>query len=162
MSEAQGSPTETIAPLTEHELFDVLHTGLGTTVSVIDLNWTFRYVNAGFARAFDRPAADVVGRPLVEMYGEKVKAEITPFIERVFAGETVTYERRGRIFEDNDVWRTVTMTPWRDTHGKVQGVITASLKVHELKAANEALHAATERLNSHIENSPLTVIEQAF
>jgi diguanylate cyclase (GGDEF)-like protein/PAS domain S-box-containing protein len=159
MSKQQGTPVAGIAPLSEHELYGVLHAGVGTTISVIDKGWIFRYVNAGFARAFDRPAEEVVGRTVSEMYGEKVKLDITPYVERVLQGETVNYERVGRIYDDKDVWRTVTMTPWRDAAGEIQGVITASLKVHELKAANEALHAATERLNSHIENSPLTVIE---
>ncbi len=140
-------------------LLEVLHTGTGATLSVIDRDGYFRYVNAGFARALKMPAAEAVGRTVLECYGEETAKLIEPLFAKVLAGETVAYERKGRIHEDADAWISVTMSPWRAPSGEVLGVVTTTLRVHELRVATEKLVAATQRLASHVENSPLTVIE---
>jgi diguanylate cyclase (GGDEF)-like protein/PAS domain S-box-containing protein len=145
--------------LSDDELRNVLHDGIGATISVVDRDWRFRYVNNGFARALKIPAADAVGRKVVELYGEETVRYITPHVERALAGETVTYERLGRIHEDESVWISVTISPWKALDGTVKGCVTSTLRVHELRMANERLHAATQRLASHVENSPLTVLE---
>ncbi|TAG04151.1 MAG: diguanylate cyclase [Betaproteobacteria bacterium] len=140
-------------------LLDVLHAGTGATLSVVDRQWRFRYVNSGFARALKMPAHEAIGRTVLECYGEETMKIITPLVERVFAGESVTYERKGRIHDDANAWISVTMTPWRSPSGEILGFITTTLRVHELRIATEKLIAATQRLASHVENSPLTVLE---
>jgi diguanylate cyclase (GGDEF)-like protein/PAS domain S-box-containing protein len=140
-------------------LLDVLHSGTGATLSVIDRDGRFRYVNTGFARALKMPAHEAVGRTVLECYGEETAKLIAPLFAKVLNGESVTYERKGRIHEDADAWISVTMSPWKSPSGEILGVITTTLRVHELRIATEKLLAATQRLASHVENSPLTVIE---
>ena len=69
-----------------------------------------------------------------------------PYVQRALAGESVTYERLGRIHHHESVWRTVSMNPWRDETGAVIGIVHSSLAVHELKTATEALRVANEQL----------------
>jgi diguanylate cyclase (GGDEF)-like protein/PAS domain S-box-containing protein len=137
-------------------LFD---SNLAVTVSVLDRDFRFRYVNSGFAMAFNLTPQAMLGKSVHDIYGDVQYPAILPYLERALAGEALTYERKGRMRQTEDVWRSVSMTPWRDADGTVVGIVTASLAVHELKASTEALRAANERLSSHMDNSPLTVLE---
>ncbi len=141
------------------ELFRILKQDLGATVSVFGLDLRYRYVNDGFARALNKSPLGMVGMHLSEVYGDVDKIGFMPYVRRAMAGENVTYERFGRMFPVEGVWRTVSMRPWLDASGQVIGVVTASLVVEELKRSTEALREANERLASHMDNSPLTVLE---
>ena len=55
--------------------------------------------------------------------------------------------------------RTVTLRPWRDADERIIGVIGVAVTVHELKNSVEELRVANERLSSHMDNSPLLVID---
>jgi diguanylate cyclase (GGDEF)-like protein/PAS domain S-box-containing protein len=147
------------APLPADELAHALHACLGATVSLVDRDWLFRYVNEGFARALKMSPKAAIGRHVEALYGTDTFQFIKPLAERAMAGETVTYERRGRIFEDESAWISVTFSPWRGQDGSIRGFVTATLRVHELRLAAERLHLATERLAQHVDNSPLTVLE---
>lgn len=148
-----------VAPLSPTELQWVMDFGIGATVSVFGRDLRFRYVNEGFAKAFNMTPAEMFGLPLSAVYGDVHQDAFMPFVNRALAGETVTYERYGRMQLSDGLWRTVSLTPWRDARGEVIGIVSASLRVHELKVSMEALRAANERLSSHMENSPLTVME---
>ena len=50
-------------------------------------------------------------------------------------------------------------TPWLDEDGQVGGLVNSALEVHELKVTTEALRAANQKIFSHMENSPLAVVE---
>jgi PAS domain S-box-containing protein len=150
---------ETIAPLVPEELLQILNHAVGSTISVFGRDLRFRYVNEGFAKAFNLTPQEMVGMPLSTVYGEVHHEDFLPNVNRALAGETVTYERLGRMLASAGVWRTVSLTPWRNAQGEVIGVVSASLQVHELKVSTEALRAANERLSSHMDNSPLAVLE---
>jgi diguanylate cyclase (GGDEF)-like protein/PAS domain S-box-containing protein len=135
-----------LAPLLPTEILRLMDTSLGATVSVMDRSLRFRYVNAGFAQAFNLTWQEMMSMSLYEVYPAVELATFMPYVERVLLGESVTYERLGRIHHHESVWRTVSMNPWRDGTGAVVGIVHCSLAVHELKAATEALRVANERL----------------
>lgn len=137
----------------------MLHIGMGATISVIDLALRFRYVNVGFAKAFNLTPEKMLGMSVLDAYGEVHHQAFMPYVNRALAGEPVNYERLGRMQATLGLWRTVSMAPWRNAHGEIIGMVTASLPVHELKSSTEALRVANERLSSHMDNSPLAVIE---
>jgi diguanylate cyclase (GGDEF)-like protein/PAS domain S-box-containing protein len=141
------------------EMLDVLTDHIGATVSVYDRDLIFRYVSRTFARWFGLEPEQLIGKNLPEMYGEHNMARYRPYIERVLAGETVTYERQVREPSGFDGWRTVSLVPWRNAAGDVMGVVNSAHSVHELKTTTEALRVANQRLTSHMDNSPLAVIE---
>ena len=58
-----------------------------------------------------------------------------------------------------DEWRTICLTPWHNPQGAIDGFITTALDVHELQVTMNALRTANQRLSSHMENSPLAVLE---
>ena len=145
--------------ISDTEMFAIVSRHVGATISVYDRSLTFRYVSDGFAEWFGKSAPEIVGRTLLECYGEHNFTRYRPYIDRALAGETVAYERQVRDPSGFDGWRTVSLVPWRDTNGDVIGVVNCALSVHELKTMAEALRVANQRLQSHMDNSPLAVIE---
>ena len=142
-----AKPTELCAlTLLPQEILRLMDTCLGATVSVIDRSLRFRYVNAGFAQAYDLTWQQMMGMSLHDVYPAPELATFLPYLERALGGEEVTYERLGRIHQHESVWRTVSLNPWRDATGAVVGIVHCSLAVQELKAATEALRAANEQL----------------
>lgn len=141
------------------ELLDVITRSAGATMAVIDRNLVMIYVNAEYARWFGTVPGQLVGKTLVQVYGESDCARFMPFVERVLQGERVQYQRLLRTPYGVDEWRTICLTPWQNPQGTVEGFITTALDVHELQVTMNALRAANQRLSSHMENSPLAVLE---
>ncbi len=147
------------APLPMQLLLDLLTNNLGATVSVIDTSLRFRYVNVAFARWFNLTPAQMLGVAMIDVFGEYNHARYLPYLERCLAGEQVNYERLLREPSGTDGWRTISLTPWRDDAGNIIGVVNCALDVNEMKVTMEALRAANQRLSSHMDNSPLAVLE---
>ena len=137
----------------------ILDGNLGAIVSLIDLQTRLHYVNARFAKSFNQTPAEMIGKHLFDLYDSTHFNAFMPNIRRAFAGETVTYDRLGPVVGSAGVWHTVAVMPWRDEQGNIIGAVSSSMSVHELKVTVEALRAANERLSSHMDNSPLTVVE---
>lgn len=141
------------------ELLDVITRSAGATMAVIDHNLVMIYVNDEYARWFGTVPGQLVGKTLVQVYGESDCARFMPFVERVLQGERVQYQRLLHTPYGVDEWRTICLTPWQNPQGAVEGFITTALDVHELQVTMNALRAANQRLSSHMENSPLAVLE---
>lgn len=142
-----------------HVLVHALDRSLRASVSLVGRDLRFRYVNEAFARSFATTPEALLGESLYELYGADHVTEFMPYVERAIAGETVTYERLSKVARSDGIWFTVSLTPWLDANGAVIGLMSCSMKVHELKLSSEALRAANARLSSHMDNSPLTVFE---
>jgi diguanylate cyclase (GGDEF)-like protein/PAS domain S-box-containing protein len=132
---------------------------LSTVISVIDRDMRLLYVNSAFAKSFATTPEALIGKMLTELYPPEHVRDFLPYLRRAFAGERVTYDRRSRVVDSDGIWFTVALMPWRNEAGEVLGVFQSSMKVHELKLSAEALRIANERLSSHMDNSPLTVLE---
>ncbi len=132
---------------------------LGANISVVDRNYRLLYVNAHYAKACAATQENLIGRSLFDLHDDAQMRELEPYFHRVHAGETVTYVRLSQIGGLGSRWITVSLSPWRDSAGQVNGSVLVSMPVHELKTDAEALRAANERLTSHIDNSPLAMLE---
>ncbi len=152
----KATPQDEMSPLSPPEILRLMDTSLGATVSVLDRSLRFRYVNAGFAQAFNLTWKEMMGTSVYDVYPSAEVATFLPYVERALAGEDVTYERLGRIHHHESVWRTVSMNPWRDASGAIIGIVHCSLAVHELKTTTEALRVANEQLRILALNDPLT------
>ena len=133
--------------------------GLGANVSLVGTDLRIHYVNDGFAKSFATSPESIIGKLVTDFYAPQHFQAFEPYMRRAFAGESVRYERRTPVVGSDDIWYTVSFTPWRNPAGEVIGLISCSMKVHELKLTFEELRVAKERLSSHMENSPLAVLE---
>lgn len=141
------------------ELLDLITRSAGATMAVVDRRLAMIYVNDEYARWFGTVPEQLVGKTLIEVYGAAEFGRFRPFVERVLQGERVQYQRLLHTPYGVDEWRTICLTPWRGPDGGIDGFITTALDVHELQVTMNALRAANQRLSSHMENSPLAVIE---
>ena len=161
MSQPDVSPDVSPVPglLSAAAIGKLADSTLGAHISVVNRDYRLLYVNAQYAKACATTQNKLTGRSLYDLHNEAQMRELEPYFRRVHAGETVTYVRLSKIEDLDSTWITVSLSPWRNSAGEVQGSVLVSMPVHELKTNAEALRAANERLTSHIGNSPLSMLE---
>jgi diguanylate cyclase (GGDEF)-like protein/PAS domain S-box-containing protein len=145
-----AGPAETLAMLTRN---------VGATVAAFDRQCRLVYANDEYARWFGTQPERLVGKSTDDLYGAADAVRFMPFVRRVLEGERLQYERLVSNPEGFQEWRAICLTPVRAADGGVDGFITTALGVHELQVTMAALRAANQRLSSHMDNSPLAVLE---
>lgn len=131
----------------------------GATIAVVNRALQVVYCNDEYARWFKTTPSEIVGKTLVDLYGVADSRRFMPFVERVLAGERLEYQRLLHNPYGAEEWRTICLTPAHDAEGQIAGFITSALDVHELQVSRSALREANQRLSSHMDNSPLAVLE---
>ena len=140
-------------------LLDIVTRHTGATICVVDTSLNILYANEAYANWFKVRPKELLGRTLTSLYSEAARAQFGPHIDRALAGHEVTYQRQICNFEGHEVWFSISLHPWLDEDGQVGGLVNSALEVHELKVTTEALRAANQKIFSHMENSPLAVVE---
>ncbi|MBV9618192.1 MAG: PAS domain S-box protein, partial [Verrucomicrobia bacterium] len=109
----------------------------------------YRYVSEAYAKMLGVPLDEIAGKPIAEIIGKEALATIRPNIDRVLAGETVSYE--GDVPFKNRGTRFIhgVYVPDRDSRGKVVGWIASLIDVTERKKAE----AAAMRLAAVVQTS---------
>jgi len=140
------------------EFLAALQRDLGGLVSYVDREERVRFASAGLAEWFNTTPEGVVGKTLRELYGPEVYAQFEPWVKRALAGEDVHYERQAQ-HKEIPRWISVNLRPHRDASGRVAGFFSCALEVQELKRTHDALGRALGELATHMENTPLAVVE---
>jgi diguanylate cyclase (GGDEF)-like protein/PAS domain S-box-containing protein len=131
----------------------------GGLISFVDLDERVRFATQRFAEWLGIPLPGILGRTVLELYGDDAYATISPWIKRALAGEEVQYEREARHADGSANWVSVNLRPSRDADGRVIGLFSSTLEVNELKRTHDALGHALEEIATHMENTPLAVVE---
>jgi diguanylate cyclase (GGDEF)-like protein/PAS domain S-box-containing protein len=131
----------------------------GGLISYVDSRGRLLFATHTLAAWFGLTPELIIGRSLRELHPPESYAEFEPLLQRALAGEAVQYEREFLHADGSPRWVSVNLTPHRDAHGKVIGIFSSALEVNELKRTHDALGRALEEIASHMENTPLAVIE---
>ncbi|ROZ68979.1 PAS domain S-box protein [Ramlibacter sp. WS9] len=113
--------------------------GVPVRVGVLDRPGRYHYANAAALEFLGLKAEELVGRTLLDVRGPEIQASWAPVAERVFAGETVTWEgwsdyvTRGRCFTEE------TLRPYRGSGGEVELVIAYARDLTDLKQQEQML-----------------------
>ena len=150
LPEALGGPEGFVAALAR---------SAGAVVAYVDTEERIRFVTDEAAAWLGMRPADVLGKTLRELHEPASYEFFEPWLRRAFAGERTQYERSSRHADGRSLWISVSLSPHRDASGRVVGVFTCSLEVSELKRTHDALGRALEEIASHMENTPLAVVE---
>lgn len=94
-----------------------------------------------------------------DVIGDERYAVAKPYIDRVLAGEATVIERELTLAEGRKQWLRIHYTPDFDTRGRIRGYYAVGTDIHGLKTAEQKLRHANWMLSSHLENTPLAVIE---
>jgi diguanylate cyclase (GGDEF)-like protein/PAS domain S-box-containing protein len=128
-------------------------------LSYVDAQERVMFGTDALAAWFGLTPETIRGRTLRELHGEEGYREFEPWLRRALAGESVQYERSARHVDGRTIWISVSLSPHRDESGQVAGFFSTSLEVNELKRTHDALGRALEEIASHMENTPLGVVE---
>ncbi|MDT5270551.1 MAG: hypothetical protein QOH49_2737 [Acidobacteriota bacterium] len=115
-------------------------------VIATDLEGRIIYWNGHAERLYGWPAAEAVGRSVLEVTPDESEgAHAAEIMSRLIAGETWSGEFKVRRRDGTSFPALVTDTPIHDESGRLVGVVGVSTDLTESKKAEAAVHAAERR-----------------
>ena len=115
-------------------------------VIATDLEGRIIYWNGHAERLYGWPAAEAVGRSVLEVTPEESEgAHAAEIMSRLAAGQTWSGEFKVRRRDGTSFPALVTDTPIQDESGRLVGVVGVSTDLTESKRAEAAVHAAERR-----------------
>src|SRR5437660_5892470 len=128
-------------------------------VAYIDREYRYRFLNRHNEEWLSESRQELTGRPVAEVLGDARAAQLQPLLTRVLAGETISTEQLLVQPNGEQRWESIHLAPNRDAEGKVIGIYAAHTDIHDQKRNEEVLHPTNWILSSHINNTPLAVLE---
>jgi len=116
-------------------------------VLMVDRNYVYRVVNAAYARAYERPAAEIIGRTMPEIIGEELFAEkIKGRLQRCLDGEEVRFQEWLEYPAHGPTYLDATYTPHEEADGSVSYVVITARDLTAEKRAEDAARRRDELL----------------
>jgi two-component system, sensor histidine kinase and response regulator len=109
------------------------------TVTYIDAQYHYRYINHAQEIWLGMSSAEVVGRPVRELVSAEVWANIEPNLRKALGGETVHIERERVNQAGQRVWHSGQHVPDINEHGEVVGTYSVFFDVTQRALAEAAL-----------------------
>ena len=132
-----------------------------TTDAVFVKSRDGRYVmaNPAAARNVGLSVEQVIGKTDVEVFNPEFGRRIMATDQRIIeTGESIMFEETGTA---KGVTRTFLTTkgPYKDAQGKIVGVLGIARDITDRKRDEEEIRQSQQKLQMHIENTPLAVVE---
>jgi two-component system CheB/CheR fusion protein len=137
--------------------FRTLADNVPALFSYLDTDQCYRYVNRRYEKHWGRPASEIIGKTAAELLGPEGYARARPHIERVLAGEHVTYQAEFR-FADGPHAMQVSYVPDVDQRGEVHGFFTLVDDITPLTRAEAGLREREFRLRAIMDTAPDAII----
>ncbi len=120
------------------------------------------FCNAPYAVWAGRPADELIGRTLAELYGQAAWDVASSAFAAAFEGRTVSYERRLTHLGASARWTRAMVFPDRNAQGDVEAIYTIAFDIHDDVVEREALYEARKRLDRFTEHIPypLTYVDR--
>jgi two-component system, sensor histidine kinase and response regulator len=116
------------------------------TVSYIDADWRYRYVNLAQQQWLGKTEAQVVGHRLPDLVDEQLWASIEGNLRRALNGEQVPLERQRTGRDGKVVWHSGRHVPDVAEDGEVVGVYTVFFDTTEHALAEQAMRRTEAEL----------------
>ena len=123
------------------------------TVSYIDADWRYRYINRAQQQWLGKPMGEVVGQRVRDLVDDAVWASVEPNLIRALAGEQVPLERKRTDRDGNMVWHSGRHVPDVTEDGQVVGVYTVFFDTTQRAIAEQALHQREQELRQAKESA---------
>ncbi|MBI3149044.1 MAG: PAS domain S-box protein [Betaproteobacteria bacterium] len=137
----------------------LLMDSMNSPAASVGADMRYRMVNLAFEEWCGKNISELRGKRVPEVVGDERWQEIEPYIRRVLAGEALTMERLLVYPDGHQRWMSVTYTPRFDEAGNSDGYFAVASDIHEQKLVEQQLRRANWMLLSHMENTPLAVME---
>lgn len=112
-------------------------------IAYVDCDLHFRMVNKAYERWFGVAPADLIGKSVSDLFDAAQVAILRPKLDRVLAGETVSFEEEYASREGPKILQ-VTYTPDRDAAGKLQGFTVLGNDITGRKQVEMAVRRSEE------------------
>jgi PAS domain S-box-containing protein len=126
---------------------------IGKTLDGIITSW-----NPGAAKVFGYSAEEIIGKPMLTLIPPERSNEEPEILGRIARGESVDHFETIRIRKDEkriDV--SVTISPIRDTRGKIIGASKIARDITMRKHMEEELREREEQLRLYVDHSPAAI-----
>jgi PAS domain S-box-containing protein len=111
----------------------------------------YRFVSRAYAQMLGRDAAEIQGKPIIDIMGAEGFANIRRYVERVLGGERVEYESDVHFSGVGTRLLRVVYTPDRDAQGRVDGWIASILDITDQIGAKDARALMTSIVESSLD-----------
>ena len=118
------------------------------TVSYIDAEGRYRYINRAQEAWLGKTDAEVAGQRVSDIVGGKVWASIEPHLATALRGESVPLERQRNDRNGNPVWHSGRHVPDVNEEGDVAGVYTVFFDTTQRALAEQALRNSENELRA--------------
>ena len=137
----------------EHRL-RLVTDSVGAPILYFDRQQKLRFANQPFGEWIGIPADDLLGHTLREFMPPEALSELAGYIERAFAGATVSYERRERKADGRARWVRITLFPERDIGGRIGGAFVVMNDIEDDMRVRDALKAQETQMRLFADNIP--------
>ncbi len=117
-------------------------------ISYVDAERRYRFVNKTYQDWFGHATEEIVGKRVAEVVGDAAYAGVLPEMERVFAGEALSFERLMPYKDGNSRFVAVNYVPDKDEAGTVKGFYALIEDISERRLAEAALRESEEKFRS--------------
>lgn len=114
-------------------------------LTYVDRDGLLRFVNRAHVQSTGTASAELVGRHIRDACGAASWAQQRPHFERALAGEPAQFTRLVDALPQGSRWLRTSYVPDFDDSGRVLGVYTATIDVHELTETQQRLQRCVER-----------------
>ena len=137
----------------EHRL-RIVTDSVGLPIFYFDRSQRLRFANKPYGDYIGGPVDDLIGQPLKHFIAPDALNEMQGYIERAFAGATVSYERRERPASGELRWARITLFPDREPGGKTGGAFVVINDIEDDIRIREALKSQEVQLRLFADNIP--------
>jgi PAS domain S-box-containing protein len=147
---------------TEQELIKLSSAVTQSPVSVIitDIEGNVEYVNPKFSEVSGYSYEEIKDQnPRILKSGETPSEEYKKMWDAIISGKTWTGEFHNRKKNGELFWESASISPIIDRTGEISNYLAVKEDITARKQTEEDLYRIHQRLQSHIENTPLGFIE---
>src|SRR5438128_10438650 len=137
----------------EHRL-RVVTDSVGLPIFYFDRALRLRFANKPYGVYIGAPVEDLLGQPLKNFVAADALSEMQGYVERAFAGATVSYDRRERPASGELRWVRITLFPDREPGGRTGGAFVVINDIEDDIRIREALKSQEAQLRLFADNIP--------
>ena len=137
---------KTLALQESYAELQVITDSISGCISFTDVSLCYQFVNQTYEVWFNCPKEDIIGRTVEEVIGAEAYQKALPDIQRVLAGETVTYEKELTYQGGKTRHVSAVLTPKFDENNNVLGYYALITDISDRKQLELELEQANQYL----------------
>ena len=122
-------------------------------IAYVDTDCRYVQVNRNYAQWFGSTVEEIQGLHMRDVLGVAQWEKIKAYVEKVLAGETITYERQLPFQGGEGRWIRASYTPDVNGADRIQGFAVHVIDIEERKKIEEAVRASEENYRRILETA---------